>query len=342
MNSKLRFGIVGAGFIAEVIAKAIEQSEVAQLTAVSSRRRETAETFAQRHGDLQVFDSAAQLAASEHVDAVYVATPTAAREAACLAAAQNKKHLLAEKPFASLQSLQTITKACRDNGVAFMDATHFSHHPRTHLLKSEMAARIGRLLAIHTSFFFPSSNPENIRFDPQKEPTGAIGDMAWYSMRAAIEFMPSDLALVQTKGYAQKDPQTGAVVRGAGSILFSDGSTATWNAGYTCGALIMDLDILGDQGQIHLDDFVLDWAYGIDPSTPDFPVGFTQRSGISKPDEFIRVSTPSSRPQTVRMIEDFTALANNPTGAAVQASIQASERTQSLLDSVWDQMIFTK
>lgn len=36
-------------------------------------------------------------------------------------------------------------------------------------------------------FYFPFSDRENIRFDPTDEPMGAVGDMAWYSMRAVVE-----------------------------------------------------------------------------------------------------------------------------------------------------------
>ncbi len=45
MNKKLRFGIVGTGLIAGFIAKSITTSKGATLTAVSSRKQESAQAF---------------------------------------------------------------------------------------------------------------------------------------------------------------------------------------------------------------------------------------------------------------------------------------------------------
>lgn len=49
MNSKIKFGIVGTGFIADVVANAIKDTE-AKLVAVASRRRESADAFTDKQG----------------------------------------------------------------------------------------------------------------------------------------------------------------------------------------------------------------------------------------------------------------------------------------------------
>jgi predicted dehydrogenase len=333
----IKFGIVGTGFIADVVAHAIKQTE-GRLVAVASRRHESAKAFADKHGGMQVFESWNDLVAWDGLDAVYVATPTSVREEICIAAARNKKHILAEKPFASLTSLQKITQACNANGVSFMDATHFAHHPRTRQLKQELEERIGKVQAINTSFFFPSMDRSNIRFDPEKEPTGAFGDMAWYCMRAIAEFATAGSSLVSGSGFVQRDNVSGAYIRSAGVLLLSDGCTSTWDAGYNSGSCVMDLKLFGQQGMISLDDFVLDWADGFAMNIPDYPVGFTQRSGIVNPTEFKAITTPACQSQVVNMIQNFIALTDDPEGQAARASICISEQTQGLLDAVWDQL----
>ncbi|MBL8968336.1 MAG: Gfo/Idh/MocA family oxidoreductase [Spirochaetaceae bacterium] len=340
MDRGLRFGIVGAGYIAEVVAKALDAAEGATLAGVASRRRPGAEELAARHAGARVFDSWEALLASDGVDAVYVATPTAAREEICVAAARKGKHVLAEKPFADLPSYRRIADACRGARVAFMDATHFVHHPRTALLKRELGGRIGRIRAIDTRFFFPSADRSNIRYDPAKEPTGAIGDMAWYSMRSVAEFAPPDARLVGASGFARRDPVTGAVVRGAGTLRLSDGSISAWNVGYDVGSCVMDLCLLGERGAVTLDDFVLDWASGFKPASPGFEVGFAQRVGPVGPAGFERVRTHASRPQIVAMVEDFAALARDPSGPAAEECRLAGERTQALLDAAWAGLSF--
>lgn len=337
MTSGVRFGIIGTGYIADVVANAMSKTE-AVLVAVSSRRFDNARAFADKHGGVRVFESWRDLLAWDGLDAVYVATPTSAREEICIDAAQNKKHVLAEKPFASLMSLQKITGACKANDVAFMDATHFSHHPRTGQIKQELEDRIGKLRTIYASFFFPSMDTNNIRFDPEKEPTGAFGDMAWYSMRAVAEFASDSASLVSSSGYVQKDDKSGAFVRSAGVLLLSDGCTSTWDVGYNVGTCVMDLKLFGQKGTISLDDFVLDWADGFALNIPGYAVGFKQRTGVVNPYGFAEIATPTDQSQLVRMIDEFCALTLEPGGQAARESVRISEKTQALLDAAWDQL----
>jgi predicted dehydrogenase len=243
--------------------------------------------------------------------------------------------VLGEKPFLNLESLRRITGACLSSGVAFMDATHFTHHPRTVQLRRELAERIGPLESVSTAFFFPSADRSNIRLQPSKEPTGAIGDMAWYCMRALAEFAPADAVFVGAHGFARKDAVTGGFLRGSGVVRLSDGCTSTWDAGYTVGSCLMDLQLMGQRGVISMDDFVLDWVGGFLIPEKDFEVGFTQKSGLAGPSAFVRVPTPSVRRQSVQMMEDFAALAADPCGPGVAASIALSERTQGLVDAVF-------
>lgn len=334
MTPPLKLGMVGTGYIADVIATALRETDQVRFVGVASRRQEAASIFAARHGNVAVYPTWEKLLESNSVDAVYVATPTNVREEVCIAAAKHGKHVLGEKPFLHLESLRKITGACRANGVAFLDATHFTHHPRTHQIRAELAERVGRLEAIRTSFFFPSADRANIRLQPDKEPTGAIGDMAWYSMRAIVEYAPSHPAVVQSRGVARKDSVTGAFIRGAGTLLFADGLTSTWDAGYTVGACLMDLELMGEKGVIAMDDFVLDWAGGFLVPDTSRPVGFTQRTGLATPSGFQRIETPSPTRQAVRMVEQFALLAREPKSLAVEASIERSERTQSLVDTV--------
>ncbi len=335
MDTTLQLGIIGSGYIADVIAAALRETVRVKLAGVASRRPESARDFAHRHGDVPVYGSWESLIADPSIGSVYVATPTSVREVICIAAAHRGKHVLGEKPFANLASLKHITGACLEHGVAFLDATHFTHHPRTHQIRSELPERIGRLEAIRSSFFFPSSDRGNIRLQPDKEPTGAIGDMAWYSMRAIAEYADPDAAVVHCHGVARRDPVTGAFIRGAGVLQFSDGLTSTWDAGYTVGACLMDLDLLGEKGVIQMDDFVLDWSGGFLIPDTTRPVGFTQRTGLATPAGFERVETPSPKRQVVRMLENFAELALNPGGDAVLSSIRRAERTQALVDTVF-------
>ena len=75
----LRWGVVGTGGIANSMAPRIREAEGAALSAVSSRRIETAREFAEEHSVTHAFDSWQEMIESEQVDAVYIATPTSVR-----------------------------------------------------------------------------------------------------------------------------------------------------------------------------------------------------------------------------------------------------------------------
>ncbi len=331
----LRVGVVGTGLIAGFTTTALAASGACVPVAVSSRRQASALAFASRHGLAAAYDDWQAMLASPEIDAVYVATPTAAREPIALQAARQGKHVLAEKPFASMASLRVITLACQQRGVAFLDGTHFVHHPRHRLLKASLADRIGRVQALRCSFFFPTGDRSNMRYDTAQEPWGAIGDMGWYAMRAIAEYLAPEAALLHSSGVLHRDPATGAAVRGAGLMHFEGGATATWDVGYDADACLQDLQLLGERGVITLDDFVLDWAQGYMLPRPGFVAGFHQHSGMAHAGDRAWVPVPSELPANVRMAQQFAALARDPAGAAAAASRQASLRTQALLDAAW-------
>ncbi|MFM7321484.1 MAG: Gfo/Idh/MocA family protein, partial [Armatimonadota bacterium] len=335
MSEPLRIGIVGAGFIAGVIAAAIRDTPAARTTAVASRTRASADRLADAYAIPHVFDRWTDLIASGTCDAVYVATPTVAREEICLAAARGGLHVLGDKPFASADSVRRIGDACLAAGVAFLDATHFVHHPRHRMLKESFEARIGGARAIHTSFFFPNDDPANIRFRPEYEPTGAVGDMAWYSMRAVVEFTPDTARFESGKGYLVRHPATQGVVRTSGVLRLDNGTHSVWEAGYDTGSCVQDLAVQGDSGMIAQHDFVLDWAGGFGFPDPAHRVHFVQRNGPATPKDWKTVDTPSEPRQAVRLVESFAALAAAPDRSAVEASIRSTVRTQELVDAIW-------
>ncbi len=334
--TKLRFGITGSGMIAEVITKAIQASESAAVTAVCSRLEENAKAFAKAHNIDHPFASWNEMVRSGEIDAVYIACPTIFEEEIALAAAEAKKHLLADKPFLSAASVEKMIQAAKSNGVLFMDATHFSHHPRTHHIKENMLSAIGEPQTIVSSFFFPFDDTSNIRFNPEKEPMTVVGDMAWYCMRAVTEYMPKAETVKTVSGFAQKLEGTHAFIRGSGFIEFNDGLTTTFNYGYNIGACLMDLDIHGHTGSLYLDDYVLDWQSSFPFDNPNHQVGFTKKSEMNKPDDCPYIYIPNQIPQHQRMIDRFAELAQNPSSPEAQVCMAIALKTQQFLDAVWE------
>lgn len=320
----LRWGFVGTGGIANSMARRIQQADHAQVGAVSSRKMETAEAFADTHKVPRAFDSWAQMCESDDVDAIYVATPTSVREEICIKAAESGKHVLGEKPFANLASVKRITAACRQHGVVFMDGTHFVHHPRTAHIKAVTQEQVGWPWSIASAFQFGLKDKGNIRYNTRLEPYGAIGDAGWYNMKAAVEFSTPGIEIESVEAFLRRDKETGAAISGSGVIVFNDGSTTTFNCGFDSGAGIMDLRITGSKGVIKLDDFL-----GARPA--DQPADYDYLTGWGETE---KVQVPSSKRGAALMFDDVARMVGNT--ELIEASIRSTETTQQWLDAIWN------
>ncbi len=338
-GAQMGFGIVGTGFIAAVVADAIAQSKKAKLTAVSSRKMETARSFTAKREGAAAVEGLDDLLARPDVDAIYAATPTATKEEIALKAIKAGKHVLIDKPFLDTSSLARIIKAARAKGVVFMDATHFVHHPRTAAIEAAIAEKVGAAKSLYTAFYFPSSDRSNIRFNVKQEPMGAVGDMAWYSMRAVVEYLRPEGKIVKAVTIPERDAETGAVVRASGLIAFEGGQVSTFEAGYSVGAVRMDLLLCGSKGTIGMDDFVLDWTSSFAYQNPDIEAGYFYRTGVTTRKQTALIPTPTETPQQVAMIENFVELASSEDTGQRAAYANASLKTQEYVDAIWAAMV---
>jgi hypothetical protein len=63
--------------------------------------------------------------------------------------------------------------------------------------------------------------------DAKAEPMGALGDMAWYSMRAVVEYLRPQGQITKVVTVAVRDPETTTVVRASGLIAFDAGEVSS-------------------------------------------------------------------------------------------------------------------
>ena len=317
---------MGTGSIARSMARVVKQTSAAELTAVSSRRLSSAQDFAAANGASRAFDDWAAMAAWDGVDAIYIATPTSVREEIAIVAARSGKHVLAEKPFASAPSLQRIVAACQDNNVAFMDGTHFNHHPRTRAILERIGKQAQPPWSVSSAFQFGLTDRGNIRYNPKLEPMGALGDAGWYNMRAAATYLANDSELAQTEAFIRRDQATGAVIGASGVLVFDSGATSTWNCGFDSGAVLMDLCISSAGSVVTVDNFLSQNGDG----SADYrwrQGGFSDASGGDL------VNVASTRSSSTHMFDQFAQLVADPT--LRQRSMDLSNRTQQLLDAAW-------
>ena len=97
--SKVRWGVIGTGSIANAFAHSIKHCKNSELIAVFGRNKETLQEFSSKFDAIWVNDID-ELVTSNAIDAIYIATPHSSHFEYALQAIKNNKHVLCEKPIA--------------------------------------------------------------------------------------------------------------------------------------------------------------------------------------------------------------------------------------------------
>lgn len=119
MPTPYRFGILGAGAVASIHARAIEDLDNATLVAAARRSEEPGRAFAETH-DCTWYADCERLLEDAAPDVVTVATPSAAHLEPSVAAAEQGVHVLCEKPLdVTTDRIDRMIEAARTNGVKF-------------------------------------------------------------------------------------------------------------------------------------------------------------------------------------------------------------------------------
>src|SRR5262245_12974985 len=128
MNDKrLRFGMVGAGAIAQVYAEALKNSGVAELVSVADIRAETAKTLSEGMG-CQSYNSYQAMGKKEKLDAVIICTPPATHPEICLHFLERKVHVLCEKPLSiDVKNARLMAEAAQNFNVKLTMASKFRY-----------------------------------------------------------------------------------------------------------------------------------------------------------------------------------------------------------------------
>lgn len=195
---KLRFGIVGTGWItSEYIHGAIDTG-LWELTAVYSRTRERGEEYAKKQAELyqkpipKVYTDLEALAHSQEIDAVYVAPPNVMHYEDCKLLLSAGKHVLCEKPLcAQAEKVRELQRIAEEQNVVFLEAIMFMHLPQRKLLE-ESLTKLGKITLARLDFCQRSSKLDSYLngelpniFNPALE-TGALMDLGVYCVYPAL------------------------------------------------------------------------------------------------------------------------------------------------------------
>lgn len=176
----IRFGVIGRNFVVDWMLGAMAQVPGMEPVAIYSRSEQTGREFAQKYGLAHVFTSVEDMAASEHVDAVYIASPNYCHFQHAMICLRAGKHVLCEKP-ATLTADETrrLVETAREKGVVFLEAMRFVFDDALDIVERNLP-RIGALRRVAVDFSQYSSRYDRVRAGEQKINafTPALGNAA--------------------------------------------------------------------------------------------------------------------------------------------------------------------
>src|SRR6056297_1305289 len=142
----MKFGIIGAGMIANFHAKAIEAMEGGELHSFYGRRREAVDELIAENGGIGYTDLDEFLNDPE-LDIVTIATPSGAHLEPALAAARAGKHIICEKPLeVTPERIDLMIGACEEAGVTLAGIFNRRFHPAMEAFeKAVEQERFGKL-----------------------------------------------------------------------------------------------------------------------------------------------------------------------------------------------------
>lgn len=182
----VRFGVIGTSWITEEFIRCARLHPEFQLTAVYSRSREKAQAFAEKHGVKHVFTDLIEMAGSDGLDAVYIASPNSLHAKQSILFLNHHKHVLCEKPVsANLSELQAMIAAAKRNKAALMEAMKSTLEPGMQAIRQAIP-KLGKIRRFFGSYCQYSSRYDaykagkyNNTFNPEFA-NGALMDLGVY------------------------------------------------------------------------------------------------------------------------------------------------------------------
>ncbi len=239
MNKIYRWGILGAGHIAEKFCTALNFTETAEVYAIASRDMDKAAAFASKHRAPIWYDNYEALMKDKNVDIIYIATPHAFHSEQAINCMNHQKPVLCEKPLSlSYQQTKAMIDAANENKVFFMEGMWTACMPFMdkirQLIKEDV---IGAVQYVSADFGFNA--PVNLegRLYNKTLGGGAMMDVGVYPLYLATSLLgvPGQINVISKLSETGVDEymnialqyETGATAQLISSIVFQTNIQAT-------------------------------------------------------------------------------------------------------------------
>ncbi len=250
---KVRFGVVGSGWITDAMINGAKQYDHLELTAVYSRTNERAKAYAAQHGAPYTFTDIEEMAKSDLLDMVYIASPNRFHMEQATVFLQNGKHVLCEKSLSAFpEELEQAYRIAAQNGCMLAEAIMLLFQPQLKILQDAVKS-LGNLTLARFDFSQLSSKypayergeTPNI-FNPVLE-AGCLQDLGVYCVYPALVLFGEPLSTHTSASFLR----TGADAAGVSVWEYPFGQVIL-----TCsktGQAVSPSEIIGDKGSVVVD-----------------------------------------------------------------------------------------
>jgi predicted dehydrogenase len=251
MDDIVRWGILSTAHIGtEQVIPAIQAAAICEVVAIASRNLSRGQAIADRLEIPIAYGDYRALLAAEDIDAIYIPLPNHLHREWTIAAARAGKHVLCEKPLALNSSdAQEMVDVCATEGVKFMEAFMYRHHPAWLKVRELVSSgAIGELQSVQIRFAYYNDDPNNIR-NQVEAGGGALMDIGCYAVNVSRMLFGNEPTRVQSS--VRRDPDLGIDIVTSALLDFGDGQ-----ASFVVSTRIEDdqrVHVLGSSGRIEVE-----------------------------------------------------------------------------------------
>ena len=162
-EKKIRLGIIGTNFVSDWLTEEAQRSGLYEVRTVYSRKIETGEAYAAKHGIPVVYTDMEAFLSDPTLDAIYISSPNACHAAQTIDALRHGKHVLCEKPIAtSSAEYRDMRTAARENGKILLEAMRPAHDPAILAIRDHLPA-LGTIRRVQLEFCQYSSRYDRFK-----------------------------------------------------------------------------------------------------------------------------------------------------------------------------------
>ena len=245
-----RWGILGAGWIADRFASDLAFNADSSFHAIAARDRNRAQDFANKHRGELALDNYLKLIEHPDVDAIYIALPHNLHFEWAIKCIEVGKPVLVEKPFMlNARQADTVFNIADRKNVFVLEAFWSKFHPTiTHAVQAINENVIGSVDQLNAAFCIKQDFDEQHRLFNPNLGGGALMDVGVYPLMLALWLFGKPATWNATVQKAL----TGVDEDNKVSAQWVDGKTATLQSAVCHDSTPSDVTASGTLGKLHI------------------------------------------------------------------------------------------